>query len=326
MAEHSTPLVNAYRKRFQLQDDYELPPTVETLQTITELHLQHIPFENLSLHIEADVPSIVMNKEDIMHKFFVKGRGGCCLELNGLFAMLLEDLGYSSIMMLPCWINAGKERGHRAKYSKFRTVASHFLLVVSIPDSDERYIVDVGFGEPPLGPLIYNEEWIGKEQVTAEGMKSRIVWDPKGAWVDGQGVTRICMLLEWWQGEYWEPRLQWDLPDAPLDKDEPPRVQRTLDSFDYVIPVLMDKKSSHRRKSIACKLTRDSKISLSGLRLKVTTPRFGPEQVVTITELESEEEVLLVLRERFGIELQEDEELVLTPADLVMASRLWNHL
>ena len=51
------------------------------------------------------------------------------------------------------------------------------------------YLVDVGFGEPPLAPLRYDEAALGVTQCTPEGMKSRIV--PVG----GDGCS---YRMEWW--------------------------------------------------------------------------------------------------------------------------------
>ncbi|KAI2498471.1 protein of unknown function (DUF3598) [Fragilaria crotonensis] len=185
-----------------------------------------------------------------MHKVFHKGRGGCCLELNGLFSYLLQDLKFSAVSMVPCYVYAGKERGHRNKRATFRAVASHFMILVGI--GADQYFVDVGIGEPALGPLCYTSDSLGTEQTTAEGMKSRIIPDPQGSWTDKQGKTRRCYLLEWWVEEtdetgYWEPRLQWDERDAPLVRASEDCSQYTLQHFQYVIPILMSAKKAPRK-------------------------------------------------------------------------------
>jgi hypothetical protein len=213
----------------------------------------------------------------------------------------------------------------------------------------------VGLGEPPLGPLVYSYDILDQAQETPDAMQSRIVWDPRGTWVDGQGRQRKCILLEWLvhgpqqnqevsssiSAKVWEPRLQWDVNDAPLEHDNassavstrPPTALatsgRSLESFRYVINILTEKKSSFARKIIVCRLTRTEKITLSGRTLKITSDRFGLDNVdqrQTIVELDTEQEVMTVLKERFGIVLQKTEQLCLVKSDGSSNSKLWDHL
>lgn len=320
-------LIQAYRRRLGLSENYQLPPTLATLQHLTELHLEHIPFENLSLHMigEQD-PPIVLDRRDLQKKILERRRGGCCLELNGLFSFLLIDLGYPVVRLVPCFVAAGPERGHTGK-TKFRTVPSHFVILVWTQDGD-RFMVDVGFGEPPLGPWPYHAERINASFVTPEGMESRMVWDR--GWVDGSGQWRKCVILEWKQPNStsetkWEPRLQWDVRDAPLDGSLP-ATNHNLSSFAYVIDLLVDPKSTFARKLIACSLTSKAKTSLSGRRLRTTTPRFLPVSTVDVSELNTSEDVERELSARFGIRLQPHERLDLEKSDSQCNSRLWNHL
>jgi arylamine N-acetyltransferase len=383
--ERDQSLIEAYRERLHLSPSTPLTPTLATLRLLTERHLQYIPFENLSMHFESTTskssasdtdiePPVVLSPDRLIDKILVRRRGGCCLELNGLFRMLLDALGYPTTTFVPCWVFAGQERGHGSKKAKFRTKQSHFVILVSIlhpntttstascnstgtsmDTSNCSYIVDVGLGEPPLGPLVYSHDMLDQAQETPDAMKSRIVWDPRGTWVDGQGRQRKCILLEWLvhgpqenQGKsgsvsekVWEPRLQWDVNDAPLDHDNacstvssrPPTALstsgRSLESFRYVIDILTEKKSSFARKIIVCRLTRTEKMTLSGRTLKITSNRFGADNVdqrQTIVELNSEQEVMTILRERFGIVLQKAEQLCLVKSDGSSNSKLWDHL
>jgi arylamine N-acetyltransferase len=347
-------LIEAYRERLQLMptSTYPLPPTLQTLRLLTERHLLHIPFENLSLHTApvkseesiatAPEPAVVLSLDSLMDKLLYRQRGGCCLELNGLFRMLLGALGFPSTRLVPCWVYAGPERGHGGKKFKFRTVPSHFMILVEIPQ-DSSYLVDVGLGEPPLEPLEYATASINQVQKTCEGMTSRIVWDPRGTWTDGKGLQRTCLLLEWLRGTTWVPRLQWDVHNAPLTLKPPSPTDNialtrldncgpTLESFRYVIGILTSDKSSFARKAIVCRLTRDEKITLSGRTLKVTSPRFTGctgtdthELHQTCTQLDTNREVANVLQERFGITL-DTQELNLVTSDEFSNTPLWDHL
>jgi arylamine N-acetyltransferase len=384
--ERDQSLIEAYRERLHLSPSTSLAPTLATLRLLTERHLQYIPFENLSMHLKPtstndesnDVsdhdnahqePPVVLSPERLIDKILVRRRGGCCLELNGLFRMLLDALGYPTTTFVPCWVFAGRERGHASKKSKFRTKQSHFVILVSIQQPatttscTSSYIVDVGLGEPPLGPLVYSHDMLDQAQETPEAMQSRIVWDPRGSWVDGRGRKRTCILLEWLvhgsqqnqnqesssssSDKVWEPRLQWDVHDAPLETNDNDHANSSvssspptdalvatsggpsLESFRYVIDILTEKKSSFARKIIVCRLTRTEKITLSGRTLKITSDRFGAtavDQRQTIVELDTEQEVMTVLKERFGIVLQKTEQLSLVTSDGSSNSKLWDHL
>jgi arylamine N-acetyltransferase len=399
-------LIEAYRERLHLSPSTSLTPTLATLRLLTERHLQYIPFENLSMHFDPKTsadrnasdtdtdfdtePPVVLSQDILIDKILIRRRGGCCLELNGLFRMLLDALGYPTTTFVPCWVFAGPERGHGSKKAKFRTKQSHFVILVSIlhlnqhqPDHDygtahtvtttascststsnsSSYIVDVGLGEPPLGPLVYSHDMLNQAQETPEAMQSRLVWDPRGTWFDGQGRQRKCILLEWLvhagpqqnqeglsssrsSDKVWEPRLQWDINDAPLEHEHdhassavstrPPTGLEangpSLESFRYVIDILTEKKSSFARKIIVCRLTRTEKMTLSGRTLKITSDRFGADgnhvdyQRQTTVELDTEQEVMTVLKERFGIVLQKREQLCLVKSDGSSNSKLWDHL
>lgn len=363
----SDDLISLYRKRLHIHPDEILIPNLKTLRLVTERHLQYLPFENIAIHrkrkspskkkrnqvnankqnIEEEYKPIKLSKQDLIDKLLINHHGGCCLELNGLFNMFLQEIGYTSVVMVPCFVYAGKERGHRNKRAKFRTSASHFVLLVTIEpqyledgdhfvptyENSNSYIVDVGLGEPSLWPLEYV---LDKEQVTPEGMKSRMVWDTP--WVDGNGKTRQCVILEWFvpHENKWQPRLQWDVNEAPslvihekydttyVDPSSREKIW-TLDSFHHVIPMLLDPKSNFAKKLVVCKLTRDAKVTLAGRVLKVTSPRFGEILQKEFKDLDTEEDVYETLKSEFNIELNVGQ-LRLPSLEYSKKSKLWDHL
>lgn len=262
-SQRSEDLIRLYRKRLHLpSNEYSLQPNLSTLRLLSERHLQYMPFENIVMHRsekkkrelnstnddngDLDSSIIQLSREELIKKLLIFELGGCCLELNGLLSMLLKELGYESVKLVPCYVFAGKERGHRNKKAKFRVTASHFVLLVTIsreymmmnvpkPDTGgnntfnctheqcNSFIVDVGLGEPSLWPMEYV---LDKEQFSPEGMTSRMVWDKP--WIDRVGTKRQCIVLEWLVGSIanekekeegivttsssiWEPRLQWQV-------------------------------------------------------------------------------------------------------------------
>ena len=73
-------------------------------------------------------------------KIVERRRGGWCFELNGLFAWLLEQLGYR-VTLLGSRVDGERGAGWEL---------AHLLLRV---DLDRPYLVDVGFGEGSLEPV-----------------------------------------------------------------------------------------------------------------------------------------------------------------------------
>ena len=104
------------------------------LSTLQELHKQHaftIPFENLDIHFGN---SISLNPSKLFQKLISEKRGGYCFELNGLFQLLLENLGF----------DVHSASGRVLFDSDGIPPRSHRLLIVNI--EKEQWLVDVGFG------------------------------------------------------------------------------------------------------------------------------------------------------------------------------------
>lgn len=113
-------------------------PTIDTLRALHLAHLIHVPFENLSIH--ADEP-IHLTDEALFDKIVNRRRGGFCYELNGLFAALLQALGFT-VRKLAAGV-AREDVG-------FSPLFDHMTLLVTL---EERWLVDVGFGDSFRYPL-----------------------------------------------------------------------------------------------------------------------------------------------------------------------------
>lgn len=271
------------------------------------------------MHV-ADSEPVVLGREKLLRKILVQRRGGCCLELNGLFGILLQELGFR-VRFVSCWVYAGAERGHASKKAKFRVQQTHFVLLVQAPKDTQKYLVDVGLGEPPCYPLLYI---LGQSTRTPEGMKSRISHDPRGPWKDGTGRERTCHILEWFQNDTWEPRLQWDTCDASFEKEQVDLASSLLD-YQYVIPMLTHPKSTFSRKLIVCTVNRNDKLTLSGRTIKRTCPRFW-SPVTTTKSLKSQQDILTALRDEFGMDISLLLELKVNSCDDHHKTKIWGHL
>jgi len=139
--------VDAYLNRINYDGPRE--PTAETLRQLQVAHLLTVPFENLSIH--APEP-IVLNDEALFQKIVVRRRGGFCYELNGLFAALLRDLGFK-VEMLSAQV--ADEEG------QFSEDFDHMTLMVT---AEQRWLVDVGFGDSFIEPLSLDSRHEAKEQ------------------------------------------------------------------------------------------------------------------------------------------------------------------
>lgn len=112
-------------------------PTEATLADLQRAHMLAVPFENLDIHLGR---RLVLDREANYTKIVERGRGGWCFELNGMFAWLLEQLGFQVTLL-----------GSRVHGTDW--VSDDLAHLVLRVDVDEPLIVDVGFGEGALAPL-----------------------------------------------------------------------------------------------------------------------------------------------------------------------------
>ena len=153
-----------------------LTPSIETLRALHRAHVMTVPFENLDIHLGR---AISLDPADLFRKIVVDRRGGYCFELNGLFALLLEDVGFA-VTRLAARVSSGAE-GVRPR--------SHQLLMVTLGNTS--WIVDVGFGGhgllEPLRLVFGEEARQGREcfrLVAGERGEYLLQGEREGAWVD----------------------------------------------------------------------------------------------------------------------------------------------
>ncbi len=140
-------------------------PSIETLRGLHLAHVLTVPFENLDIPLGRPIS---LDPSDLFRKIVLSRRGGYCFELNGLFALLLEELGFV-VTRLAARVLYGTE-GVRPR--------SHQVLLVSM--GAERRVVDVGFGgnglREPL-PLV-----VGREQQQGAD-RFRLIADARGEYL-----------------------------------------------------------------------------------------------------------------------------------------------
>ncbi len=246
--------IKAYLERINYQGS--LMPTAATLRELQVAHLLAVPFENLSIH--ANEP-IVLEDEALFTKIVEGRRGGFCYEANGLFAALLRALGFDVQMLSAGVANAE---------SSFGPDFDHMTLMVSL---EQRWLVDVGFGDSFLEPLLLDERG---EQV--QGSRAyKILQD---------GAHLILMQRE--EGDEWKAQYRFTLQArAYADYAEMCRYHQT------------SPQSHFTRARICSRATGEGRITLSDMRF-INTTKEGARQERVLT---SQEEYAAILREQFGI-------------------------
>ena len=246
---------DAYLKRINYNGPREV--SAETLRALQVAHLMSVPFENLSIHSGE---SIVLDEDALFTKIVEQRRGGFCYECNGLFAGLLRALGFDVVML-------GAGVAHAT--GGFGPIFDHMALMVTL---DERWLMDVGFGDSFLEPLRLDSR---EDQV--QGTRSfRIV---------NQDDYLVVMLRN--DNEDWQPQYRFKLqPYSFPDYDEMCRFHQTSPE-------------SHFTKNVVCsRATADGRITLSGMRLITTS---GPQRVQDARTLSSRDEYDRVLCDEFGV-------------------------
>jgi N-hydroxyarylamine O-acetyltransferase len=142
--------LNDYLSRIEYTGPVE--PTSAVLRALQRAHLLTVPFENLDIH---NGRPIRLDENALFEKIVTRRRGGFCYELNGLFARLLEVIGFRVLRLAGRGFNDDGSIG--AEFD-------HLLLQVHAPDDPESaWLVDVGWGDGPLEPLLLLDPGIQRQ-------------------------------------------------------------------------------------------------------------------------------------------------------------------
>lgn len=242
----------AYLQRIAYHD--ALAPTVATLHALHAAHPLAVPFENLDIHWGR---RIVLDEAALFAKIVTHRRGGFCYELNGLFATLLRHAGFS-VTLLSAGV-AHQEGG-------FGPPFDHLALLV---ESEDRWLVDVGFGDSFHVPLRLDDSG---EQVQERGVY-RVEHD-------GAEGTLLRRGTDGWEAQYHftlQPRALADFT--------------AMCSYHQTSPA-----SPFTRGRVCSRATPDGRITLRDRRLIATVHGQKTERV-----LGDEEEYHAALRTHFGI-------------------------
>ncbi|MFE5815488.1 arylamine N-acetyltransferase [Streptomyces sp. NPDC056479] len=261
--------VDAYLRRLGVE--HPAWPTVDVLRELQLRHLQTVPFENLSIHLGEE---IVLEEKRLLDKVVGARRGGFCYELNGVFGALLGVLGFDVTRL------AGRVYG---KEERLGIPFDHMALKVGTVDGG-AWLADVGFGAHSHYPLAFEARG---EQLDPAGVFRVVEAGPDAAGVRGGHDLEEATDL-----------------DVVMDGRALYRLDRRPRALgDFVAGAWWHSTSpvSHFTQSLVCsRVTEEGgRITLSGRTFKATAADGTREE----RELGTDEEVLRVYRERFGIEL-----------------------
>jgi N-hydroxyarylamine O-acetyltransferase len=307
--------INAYLERIHYHGSLE--PTAETLRALQVAHLLTVPFENLSIHARQP---IVLDDDALFTKIVANRRGGFCYEANGLFAALLRALGFEVAMLSAQVANAEGE---------FGPDFDHMTLMVTPPGSTDfsrRWLVDVGFGDSFLEPLMLDERGEQMQrsrayQIISNGSYLLLMQRDDGDLIqrdEGHSNEKAGVQRESAQGEEGGISTPAGLPRrgprlAPANDQLKALYRFTLQPHEYADYAEMCRyhqtsPDSHFTRSRICSRATlhgqiAGRITLSDRRL-ITTSKSGahqPHQTRQERTLQSEAEYADVLREQFGI-------------------------
>ena len=129
-------------------------PDAATLVALHRAHLLAIPYENLDVQFGH---AMTPDPEAAFDKIVTRRRGGWCYEMNGLFGLALEAIGFRVTRL------AG---GVRRDLMGDVMVGNHLVLRI---DLEEPWIADVGFGDGAFDPFPLREG-----PLVAGGFKCRL--------------------------------------------------------------------------------------------------------------------------------------------------------
>lgn len=250
--------IQAYLDRIAYQGSWS--PDLDTLYRLQKQHLLSIPFENLDIHIPR---AISLGEDQLFEKIVEQKRGGFCYELNGLFAFLLQKLGYDCTL-----ISARVGRADGSIGQEF----DHLALMLKI--QDQWHLVDVGFGDFTMEPLPFV---LGEVIKTSDGLA--FFFEA----IENQRYKITRQATSWSEAKWYTFSL----------------TSRQLNDFEAMCQYHQTSPKSHFTLKSVCSLaTEEGRITLSDKRLNI---RKGNDQEETL--LENKLAFEAALKKYFHIEL-----------------------
>jgi N-hydroxyarylamine O-acetyltransferase len=238
MSQLSADEITAYLERLGVAGPGK--PDIDTLRLLHRAHVMTIPFENLSVHLPGE--EISLELDALLDKIVTRRRGGFCYELNGLFAALLESIGFG--------VDRLAARTYSALGEAFTTRPLDHLVLRVTDAAGGVWLADVGFGRHSELPLAYGE---------------------RGAQRDAFGTLQLV--------EVGDGRLDVLLDGSPQYRVDPRAL--ALADFEMGRWWQVTSPASMFRQSLLCSLpTEQGRVTLSGRKLITTDAEGRHERVL----------------------------------------------
>ncbi|MCD7864919.1 MAG: arylamine N-acetyltransferase [Clostridiales bacterium] len=265
--------LEAYKKRIHYTGD--LTVSKDTLDALIYTHQCGIPYENLDVcdfHRE-----ILLDENSLFEKMVDRKRGGYCLEMNGFFCRILQSVGFDARPCL-CRVMFGVE-------NPGDNCIDHRSTIVTL--DGQRYLCDVGIGG---------------------AMPSKALpLTPENCWQELRGEYFCIKSIERnWYGVFRRASVSQDIQDDPMNRRE--RLEwifcdaaaHEIDfiSVNYYLSQSDESKFRHTR--MANIRTPEGYRALTNRTYREVIRGRRTEREL------SYEEIPIVLREKFGIEVCED--------------------
>ena len=146
--------ISAYAHRIGY--DGPLTANLETLRALHRAHAMTIPYENFDIHLKRPT---TIDPHAAFDKLVTRRRGGWCYEMNGVFGLALQTIGFDVTRL-----SADGATPH-----------SHLVLTVAL--NGATYVCDVGFADGPIDvyPLI-------EGPFSQDGLEFRVEYAADGRW------------------------------------------------------------------------------------------------------------------------------------------------
>jgi N-hydroxyarylamine O-acetyltransferase len=149
------------------------PPTIFGLHAVHRAWVSSVPFEDITIQLGQQRP---LDLAAVTERLIAPGgRGGYCFEVNGVLALLLEELGFTVERRRAIVGPRGAD-----------APVNHLALVVSL--GGQRLLAEAGYGEGWLHPLSLRAGEQGDWTVAPEGDGAWWVGDQRD-WTGGDGLT-----------------------------------------------------------------------------------------------------------------------------------------
>ena len=244
--------------------------SLETLRELHLLHLQRIPYENIDVF---SLQGVGIDRETLTRKILLRRRGGYCFEQNGLFAIALNELGFT--------FHPNLARVHRDRPAPGGR--THHVNLVEL--EGERWVCDVGFGGSA-----YRHPLVLQTDVEQEQMGERFRFRAS----DEHGLY-----LEKNIGQGWAPQYTFKI-DPALPIDMAMGNFYTSRSADHVFLNAI----------VGTRMTERGRVTLRDHTFKVFDLVAGTLQRETVTDYST---YVGKLQEHLGVELNEAEAALLKP-------------